>query len=87
MEACPIFNEDTARRRMEGDPTVDDDIRDGTLVPDALVYVEEPKGAAQDDNYDFESGDGKRYLELNAILFEAGRAFEDRYAAEQAQKT
>jgi hypothetical protein len=85
IEACPIFSEDLARRRVEGDPTVDEDIRAGRTTPDPLVYAEEPEGAGADENYDFESGEGKRYVELNEVLFEASRAFEDKLATKQAR--
>jgi hypothetical protein len=90
MEACPSVNEDVRRREADGDPTLEDDIFEGRVRPDPTIEVEEPVGmqeaANTDAGYDFESEAGKRYLELNSILRESARAFEEKYGREQAQK-
>ena len=88
VEACPIFDEEIVKRQMEADPTLQDDILEGNVTPIPLVLTEEPDGmqaaASLPEGFDFESGEGKRYLELNEILYEAGIALEDKY---NAQKT
>jgi hypothetical protein len=89
LEACPNFSEEVAQRQTAGDATLEDDIRDGRVAPNPLVYVQEPEGMQEAANlpegYDFKSGDGKHYLELQEVLYETGRALEDKYV-EQAQK-
>jgi hypothetical protein len=90
VEACPIFKEDLVRRQVEGDVTLQDDIFEGRIAPIPLVLVEEPRGmqeaANTEEGFDFKSGEGKRYLELQGILYEAGQAFEEKYGREQAEK-
>ncbi|MDR0432423.1 MAG: hypothetical protein LBH48_03815 [Bifidobacteriaceae bacterium] len=87
LEACPIYTEDIVNRRMDGDATLDIDIAEGRVAPNPLVLAQEPEGMQEAANlpegYDFESGDGKRYLELNEVLFEAGFALEEEYARHQ----
>jgi hypothetical protein len=81
VDACPLFSEEIAKRVADGDTTLDDDILEGRVTPNPLVYVEQPVGAAEDD-YDFGSGEGKRYLDLTDVLFSDGRALEERYVKE-----
>jgi hypothetical protein len=85
VQACPIFSEDYFRRLLEGDPTLDDDVEAGRIKADPLVLVEQPDGL-QDDDYDFESEEGRHYLELGEILYADERAFEEKYGREQAQR-
>jgi hypothetical protein len=87
VEACPIYNEDIIKRQMQGDPTLEDDIFAGRVAPIPLVLVEEPEGlqeaAKTTKGFDFESEEGRRYLELQDVLYKAGQELEEEYAGEQ----
>jgi hypothetical protein len=83
LDACPSFDEEILRREIEGDPTLQDDLDAGRILPNPLVLVEEPDGL-QEDGYDWKaSEDGRRWSELGEVLYEDEAAFGERYGSEQ----
>jgi hypothetical protein len=85
VEACPTFNEEALKRQMEGDPTLQDDIEADRVNPSPLLLVEEPAGL-QEDGFDFQSEEGKRFSELGSILVADQNAFTSSYMAELKEK-
>jgi hypothetical protein len=84
IEACPNFNEEILRRQIEGDATLEDEIRAGQILPNPFVLVEEPEGM-QEEGFDFEgSEEYQRRTELLSIVLEAEHEFAERYGQEQA---
>ncbi|MDR0433336.1 MAG: hypothetical protein LBH48_08580 [Bifidobacteriaceae bacterium] len=84
IDACPSFNEEVFRRQTEGDPTVDDDIRNGKVAPNPTILVEEPEGM-QEEGFDFESPEYMQRSELLTIVLEAEHEFAERYGHEQVR--